>query len=176
MPQMDGVEYLKKNYKSGHPKVVVVSSASREDTRYAQETLNNGASDFVEKPALNNLAERADEIKNKIKMSFLNSSPSSHRVDLQFAKDFKIERCETKARAFLGSFSDKDRIKSAIQKLKNDQPPLFIFFEGSSNFLSMFKDELKLGHKVELFEDEVEFKPKTVYLCDFNRDFSARLF
>lgn len=171
MPEMDGVEYLKKNFTENHPKVVVVSSASREDTRYAQETLRNGASDFVEKPALNNLAERADEIKNKIKMSFLNSSKTSTKTEKIFSNDFKIENPESKARAFLGSFSDKEKIKSAIGELENEQPPIFLFFEGNSNFLNMFKEELSAKYSIKLLEEESKFQKNTIYLSDFKRDF-----
>jgi chemotaxis protein methyltransferase CheR len=171
MPEMDGVEYLKKNFNQNHPKVVVVSSASREDTRYAQETLRNGASDFVEKPALNNLTERADEIKNKIKMSFLNAFKAPSKSEKIFSDDFKIENPESKARAFLGSFSDKEKIKTVIGELKNDEPPIFLFFEGNSNFLNMFKEELSAKYSIKLFEEENEFKIGTVYLSDFKRDF-----
>jgi chemotaxis protein methyltransferase CheR len=171
MPEMDGVEYLKRNFRPYHPKVVVVSSASREDTRYAQETIRYGASDFVEKPALNNLTERADEIKNKIKMSFLNTSKYSSKSEKIFSDNFKIDTPESKARAFLGSFSDKEKIVSVIGGLKNDQPPTFLFFEGNSNFLNMFQKELSVKYSIKLIEEENEFKMGTLYLGDFKRDF-----
>jgi chemotaxis protein methyltransferase CheR len=170
MPQMDGVEYLKENFRSGHPNVVVVSSASREDTRYAQQTLKYGACDFVEKPALNNLKQRADEIKNKIKMSFLNdSSDRIPRVDLDFSNDFKIEDINSKARFFVGSFSDKKKIKATVDSLKGGQPPTFVFFEGNSNFLEVIKQEF-VGN-VKVYEEGEDIKSNYIYLCDFKNDF-----
>lgn len=173
MPEMDGVEYLKKNYKAGHPHVIVVSSASREDTRYAQETLSNGACDFVEKPALNNLAERAEEIKNKIKMSFLNAKSHTSTIDRSFQKSFEIKHPETKARLFVGSFSDKKKIVDTLKDLRGNQPPTFIFFEGNGNFLDMISEELKEVSNVNVFDASTELENNIVYICDFKEHFSV---
>ena len=52
MPIMDGLSYLKKNYNQSHPPVVIVSSVSREDAFKAMEGLRLGASDYIEKPSL----------------------------------------------------------------------------------------------------------------------------
>lgn len=168
MPEMDGVEYLKNNFGAGHPKVVVVSSASREDTRYAQETLRHGACDFVEKPALNNLGKRAEEIKNKIKMAFFNDSSGSRgpaEIDKSFRKDFSISRPEERARVFFANFSDLKKVKSALGELKGTQPPVYLFFEGNGNYLDMIKSELGLWNS-EVFEGQGE-KNGQVYICDF---------
>lgn len=171
MPEMDGVEYLKKNFRSGHPNVVVVSSASREDTRYAQETLNNGACDFVEKPALNNLKERAEEIKNKIKMSFLNAAPVVTKVDRSFQKSFDIKNPETKARFFVGSFSDKKKIIASLDELRGNQPPVFLFFEGNGNFLEMISEEFKSVPNIQVYDGSTELENNSVYICDFKEHF-----
>ncbi|MFG1592271.1 CheR family methyltransferase [Halobacteriovorax sp. CON-3] len=173
MPEMDGVEYLKKNYRMGHPNVIVVSSASREDTRYAQETLNNGACDFVEKPALNNLSERAEEIKNKIKMSFLNSGTAMTRIDRSFQKSFDIKSPDTKARFFVGSFSDKKKIVATLDELRGNQPPIFLFFEGNGNFLEMISEEFKSVPNVEVFSQLTTVVNNAVYICDFKNHFAA---
>ncbi|MCO4753267.1 MAG: response regulator [Bacteriovoracaceae bacterium] len=167
MPEMDGVEYLKKHHSSTHPKVVVVSSASREDTRYAQQTLRHGASDFVEKPALNNLKERAEEIKNKIKMSFLNEASSLDGIDKSFQKDFSIQNCSQKGRLFFGNFSDLKKIKACLNELKGDQPPIVVVFEGNGNYLDMIKDELGSSIGAQVFEEDTALKSNQVYLSDF---------
>lgn len=171
MPEMDGVEYLKSNFNSKHPKVVVVSSASREDKRYAQETLKYGASDFVEKPALNNISERADEIKNKIKMSFLNSLVSSEKIDNSFQKDFSIKNVESKARVMVANFSDLKKVKKVVSELKGDQPPIMLFFEGNKNFLEVIKDEFNDTQKVEILNNDLKVVHNKIYLCDFKTDF-----
>ncbi|MCJ8275395.1 MAG: response regulator [Bdellovibrionales bacterium] len=73
MPEMNGVEYLKKNFSPTHPKVIVVSSASREDLQFSKKMMTYGASDFVEKPTLSNFKNVANEIKSKLITSFVNN-------------------------------------------------------------------------------------------------------
>lgn len=172
MPEMDGVEYLKKNFRKGHPHVLVVSSASREDVRYAQETLKHGASDFVEKPALNNLMERAEEIKNKLRMAFLNSQGLKSGLDKDFKQNFTIKNPSQKARVFIGNYSDKEKIKSSVKELKGDQPPLFLFFEGNYNYLEALEQEFKSLGKVSVYSEELDLSQNHIYICDFSKHYS----
>ena len=168
MPEMDGVEYLKANHRPGHPKVIVVSSASREDTRYAQETLRHGASDFVEKPALNNLAKRAEEIKNKIKMAFLNERIQVSALDTSFRRDFIIQNPSAKTRLLFANFSDLKKVKSSLNELTGAQPATFLVFEGNGNYLEMIRDEL--AHpRSEVFVPGANIQDGKVYLCDFEQ-------
>lgn len=172
MPEMNGVEYLKNNFAKDHPKVVVVSSASREDQRYAQETLKYGASDFVEKPALNNLMERADEIKNKVKMSFLNDfEGQDHSINEIITKNYLIKNTSNLARFFILNYSDKLKLEKCLIDLKGNQPPIFIFFEGNLNYLETIKNDLKTNFIVSVYENDLIVEENTIYLCDFTRDF-----
>jgi chemotaxis protein methyltransferase CheR len=174
MPEMDGVEYLRKNFKNGHPHVVIVSSASREDTRYAQKTLEYGASDFVEKPALNNIKERSEEIKNKIKMSFFNNIEKNNvsKTPLDsFQKKFEIKNCENKARFFVTSFSQLKKLEKTLKELEGKQPPIFIFFEGGDSFLEIFKTQINTRFVVEIFKTNLTVRKDTIYLCSFSKDF-----
>ena len=66
MPVQNGVEYLEHNFHSDHPPVIIVSSAKREDQRFAQKALELGAADFVEKPSISNLAKMKEELTNKV--------------------------------------------------------------------------------------------------------------
>ncbi|MGB0453022.1 MAG: CheR family methyltransferase [Bacteriovoracaceae bacterium] len=169
MPEMDGIEYLKKNHRHDHPHVVMVSSASREDSRYAQEALRLGAFDFVEKPALNNLMERAEEIKNKLKMTFLNGTKAYRRsFDTDIKKTFDIQNPDTKARVFFSAMSDLEKVKSILQSFSGTQPPTYLFFEGNGNFLEVIQEKLGIVSGVEVFSDSATEKNK-VYLCDFSK-------
>lgn len=173
MPEMDGVEYLKKHHHSSHPKVVVVSSASREDTRYALETLKHGATDFVEKPSLNNISERADEIKMKLKMSFLNSgSENVSSIDTEFAKSFVIDDINNKARVLVGSFSNVNTMCSSLKELRGSQPPIFMFFEGNENYLDGICEKVTsaVHMPVCVWDEGVVIKSDNVYICDFKKD------
>ncbi|MEO5969685.1 MAG: CheR family methyltransferase [Bdellovibrionia bacterium] len=67
MPEEDGIEYLRRTFGPDHPPVVMVSSVSREDAILTLQAIELGASDYVEKPALDNLSERGEEIRMKLK-------------------------------------------------------------------------------------------------------------
>ncbi|MCB0415860.1 MAG: response regulator, partial [Bdellovibrionales bacterium] len=173
MPEMDGVEYLKQHFTKDHPNVVVISSASREDARYAQKTLKYGALDFVEKPALNNLIERAEEIKSKIKMSFLNSTSSLSNIDESFNKNFVINDPESKIRIFLANYSDKEKLKKTIASFKGNQPPIGIFFQGNENYLDIIKDEFNWSQNIEVFDKDIKLECNKIYLCDLSVHFDS---
>jgi chemotaxis protein methyltransferase CheR len=96
MPQMTGVEYLEKNFGPGHPPVVMVTSAPREDGGLSQRALSLGAADFVEKPTLVNLIEKGDELRTKLRVAFETQAKKAHQassLDRDFAKTLpKAER------------------------------------------------------------------------------------
>lgn len=73
MPELDGVGFLKRHDVKKVP-VLVLSSINREDTTIAQQAIKSGASDYVEKPSLENLAQAGNEIRSKIK-TILQSRP-----------------------------------------------------------------------------------------------------
>lgn len=97
MPVCSGIEYLAKYHGAESPPVVVVSSVNREDTELAQKALKLGASDYVEKPALNNLKERAEELYTKLRTAF-KSKGQDLKLDLdsnfaQTNSSFNSESC-----------------------------------------------------------------------------------
>lgn len=66
MPEMDGLGFLQ-NFKNPQIPVVVVSAINRDDVSIAQKALALGASDYVEKPSLENIAQATNEISSKLK-------------------------------------------------------------------------------------------------------------
>lgn len=66
MPEVDGIEFLKQ-FDHKIP-VIVVSSVNRDDMSLAQKAISLGASDYVEKPSLDNIAQGGNEICSKVKM------------------------------------------------------------------------------------------------------------
>lgn len=66
MPELDGVGFLKEHDAKKIP-VVIVSSINREDPTIAHQALSLGASDYVEKPSLDNLAQAGNEIRAKLR-------------------------------------------------------------------------------------------------------------
>ncbi|MBT3984134.1 MAG: response regulator [Bacteriovoracaceae bacterium] len=174
MPNMNGVEYLEKYFGTNHPKVIIVSSASREDSRYAQKAIEFGASDFVEKPALNNLMERADEIKVKMKTLLASDlKGGKSELDVKFANKFTIENTDSKGRVFFLNFSDSEKIKKILGEIEVKATPTFLLFEGNLEFLENIKEELccsnsKLNY--EFVSGETKFLENTVYICDLAKD------
>lgn len=176
MPEMTGVEYLKKNFTKSHIPVVMVSSVSRDDSKLAMDALNSGASDFVEKPALNNIEERGEEIKAKLKMAYLNSQFTNKpraSVDKEFSADIKIDEVDKALRISFASYSNIDKLSNFIKEFQKEEPPLVVFFEGQNNLLDAIKIELeRKGHKNVIILDELNaLKANTIYLADTNNLF-----
>lgn len=67
MPELDGLGFLKE-YKDRSAPIVILSSINRDDPSIAQKALSQGASDYIEKPSLENLVQASNEIRSKIKL------------------------------------------------------------------------------------------------------------
>lgn len=67
MPELDGVGFLKE-FKDRSVPIVILSSINRDDPSIAQKALAEGASDYIEKPSLENLGQAGNEIRSKIKL------------------------------------------------------------------------------------------------------------
>ena len=176
MPEMDGIAYLEKNHTRSHPPVMIISSASRADSDTAMKAFKFGATDYVEKPALNNLEERGEEIRTKLK-SIVGSSKRSmvSSFDKDNQKTFVINNPEKKLRLMLGSLSDLGMFKAFFNETDNSQPPTFIFFEGSGEILEGIVKEHQRDFKkaVMLFENiETKLAPNTIYFVDFKKYFT----
>jgi chemotaxis protein methyltransferase CheR len=175
MPEMNGVEYLQKNFKSGHPHVVMVSSASREDSRFSLAALEAGAADFVEKPALNNLAEKADEIKLKLKLAFFNQG-SAKKINTSLHTDYKIENCDKKLRIFVTTYGDRQKTLQTIKSLsgyKGQNPPSIVLLDGGNQFFDQFKKELDQLGPTKLLQNGQSLEINGVYFADFGTSFDS---
>ncbi|MBC7386341.1 MAG: response regulator [Cryobacterium sp.] len=120
MPEQTGIEYLEKNMSSGHIPVVMVSSVSRENAELASRALELGASDYIEKPALNQLAIRMDEIQTKVRCAVRNRTwkdkPAHATVDAEFKRRPIIPNPEAKLRLVFGGVGDRDRIGATLKE------------------------------------------------------------
>ncbi len=91
MPQMTGVEYLEKKMSASHPPVVMLTSASRDNMDLAYKAMTLGAKDYIEKPSLNDLQTRADEIRAKLRFVSRPGSSVDKAKALDFDKSFSSE-------------------------------------------------------------------------------------
>jgi chemotaxis protein methyltransferase CheR len=179
MPEMDGVTYLETYYDDDdHPPVVVISSASRDDSEAAMRCLRAGASDFIEKPALNNLMERGEEIKTKLRVAYIDKNISKSHVstiDKAFEKELSIESPEDKFRVIVSSLSDQKKVVKFYHELHGKQPPTLMLFEGQDNLLEAIKEDLtdKIRYPVEIVDSvDTTFESGKVYIADFKKVFN----
>lgn len=177
MPEQDGLAYLKKNFGPSHPPVVMVSSVSRENADLAMECLTSGASDYVEKPALAEMATRGEEIRMKLLCAyrnFKNAGKLDISVDRAFAGKQEIKKPEEKTRFLVANLGDRKKLFTFLKEAgRSPSPPTVILVEGSSGALPAFAKDCQknTGTKVELIEttDAVTLKAGTVYLGDFQK-------
>jgi chemotaxis protein methyltransferase CheR len=79
MPDMDGITYLEKHYKAGHPPVIMLTSIGKEEGDAIEKAIKFGAFDHVEKPSLSTFAKSAEEIKIKVKLALENKISNSQK-------------------------------------------------------------------------------------------------
>lgn len=176
MPEMTGIEYLEKFYKPGHPPVVMVSSVSRENTDLAIRALKLGASDYVEKPALNQLKERAEEIRLKARMAHQsrNHTVSLNALDQAFSTSFeKIPDAINKCRGIFLTLSDRPKVKLLIEELARDDVPVVLFIEGVQSQLEQTAQVCSelFGRKVEALSTAKKLAKNSFYVADMKTAF-----
>ena len=67
MPELDGLGFLKEYRDLNRIPVVIVSALGRENKDTSQKAFSLGASDYVEKPTLENLTEAGNQIRAKLR-------------------------------------------------------------------------------------------------------------
>ena len=144
MPEQDGIEYLKGNYKSSHPPVIMVSSVSRETSDLALKALELGASDYVEKPSLSNLAQRGDEIRMKLNYAYQNRQ-AGQRPNLSLDKSFStqpvIKNPDAKLRIVIAGLQNRKQLKELLTSMTGSQPPTLVLIEGADSTLTSISSQ-----------------------------------
>jgi two-component system chemotaxis response regulator CheB len=119
MPQMDGIEYLRKFFGPHHPPVVVVSSVSREDESSAKMALSLGAYDYVEKPSMANLVERGNEIRSKLKLALKSKKAV---VSPTRGSEKQISKSGSSKKVLI--VDDSKAVREVIKKIVSAEPNL----------------------------------------------------
>ena len=178
MPIQNGLEYLEENFKPGHPPVVILSSVSREDANLAIKCLQAGASDYLEKPTLQNLGLIEDELCTKL-LSAYELSRSKKKVtdlDMSFKRTPIIANPSKKIRIVFASAGDRTMLYSLLQQFRAPQPPTIVLFESIGNLVGSIKEEFSL-HTVraeELIQRDVpELESNRIYFGDASEFFES---
>ncbi len=154
MPEMGGIDYLKNYYNASHPPVLVVSSMSREDSEGGLKAIEYGAVDYVEKPTLQNLGEKSDEIRFKLRTAFLsrfrkdtlNFKPKN--ISTEFVKKTHVFDKVKTLRVVVGTVSDKDKIASILTELTDKDSPTLIVLDGQKNWVNSLEQEFKKSCRI----------------------------
>jgi chemotaxis protein methyltransferase CheR len=172
MPEMDGITYLKTHFNKSHPPVVMLSTVNRENADMALKALELGASDYIEKPNLANLAERGDEIKAKLKAAVFNKSlaqTSNLQVDKEFLKKIEIKNPENKIRVIVGGLGQKKHLNHIIKQVGPKDPPTLVFTSGVAEAMQVFVTDIEktTGRKMHVIKQATEAaKAGEVYFID----------
>ncbi len=171
MPEQTGIEYLEKNFRAGHPPVLMITSVAREDASLAGKALSLGAGDYVEKPALSNLAERGEEIRAKLKcLSAMTTAPVVRStLDKAFQTKRVILKTDDKLRVFALSLSHREKLKQVLRELPDPQPACILLIEGAGGVLGEMAKMLtrETGRNIT-HADTIpdEFKSNQIVLMD----------
>ncbi len=182
MPNQTGVEYLQKNFYSGHPPVVMVSSVSREESNLALQALQSGASDYVEKPALSNIRDVSDEIRRKLRSAYRSrlyiQNKNSLKLDESFQKSVQIQYPHKFIRIILAQLSDKARLQAIIKECGKQQPPTFILLDGAKDTLEGFAQTIGFRNKTVGTWPTQALQADEIFIADakqFSTYFSSRV-
>lgn len=174
MPEMNGVEYLYKHYTPNHPPVVMITSVTRESSGLALKALECGAYDYVEKPSLEEIDLKKEEIIRKLKTAHFEKQLGEKKIETNlerdFSKNFIITESEKKCKVIIGNLPERKKIHHMLRELKAPQPATFLVVDDAQTFSEQLIPEFQ-GHcdlRVELFKGE--FFPNRVYLLD-KKDF-----
>jgi chemotaxis protein methyltransferase CheR len=175
MPEQDGIAYLKANFTSSHPPVVMVSSVSREAYDLALKALELGAADYVEKPAFSNLSERGDEIRVKLAYAYRNKNEKNRsdlKLDQSFSRPLTLVQPENKLRIIVAGLQDRKKLKDLFHELKGVQPPSLVLVVGSEGALPSLAGQFMQdwNHPISLLDNwSGNLKPGELYLGDFSK-------
>lgn len=173
MPEQDGLTYLTMNHSRNHPPVVMISSVSRDDADLAMNCLKAGASDYVEKPTLSQMNERADEIRMKLRCVISagksGTAAKAPSIDQEFARKIEIQRPDEKLRLMMMNLADRAKVAMSLRELQGVQPPTVLLLEGIGNTADACAKELSAlsGKTVEVVQVASPNLTKNhIYLCD----------
>lgn len=171
MPEQNGLEYLEKNYRTGHPPVMMITSVSREDATLAGKALSLGASDYVEKPALSNLVERGEEIRAKLKC--LAASVAGVAVKSGFDKSFQSKRtilnADDKLMVLALSLSHREKLKQVLREFPDPKVPCILLVEGASAVLGEIAKLISRETGRNVIHSDVmpqDFKANDIFIFD----------
>jgi chemotaxis protein methyltransferase CheR len=178
MPGQNGIDYLKQNFNDAHPPVVLVSTVAREDADLAHRALELGAIDYIEKPALDGLAQRSDEIRAKLLCAYQakkNHVPVHDNLGAAFGKSLRLQSIDLKLRVIVAGAGNLPELQYILNEFHAPQPPIAVLLTGPDNILDSVRQKIAKGHTstVQLERSIHEsLENNTIYVGSFDKDFN----
>ena len=126
MPVLDGLEFLRKNG-AGDTPVLIVSSVQRDDVSEAQKAIQLGASDYIEKPTLENMEEAGNQIRSKLKTAFKNRQGQVLKGLSKSSAKISVAKSVTKKKVLI--VDDSKIMREILKQIISTDPELEVMGE-----------------------------------------------
>ena len=142
MPEMDGVELLKKLLPKYKIPMVMISSLSREDGTYVLDALESGAVDYIQKPSMSELPVLAPMIREKIKNARFAKIQTQSANQVQHKKVSLGTIDKSYLIAIGSSTGGTEALKHVLTMMPDQIPPIVIVQHIPAVFSKAFADRM----------------------------------
>lgn len=182
MPVMDGITTLKKlKEKKNHPKVIMVSSLTGEDSKITLECLDLGAFDFIMKPS-GSISLDIEKIKEELVRKIRSVEKANNKFFVRMTKANSIEepkynkviskRNDIKAVVIGASTGGPRALQKVLTKLPKDLGvPVFVVQHMPVGFTKAFAERLNslCAMRVVEAEDRMAVSNNIIYIAKGGR-------
>ena len=173
MPEMNGVELVKKIHPMFKIPIIVISSLGPEDGPLVMQALENGAIDYIQKPDQSEIGKTSLVIRERIKMA------AAAKV-LNFSKR-KVSRSAISIKDRLivmgSSTGGTEALRVILESLPNEIPPILIVQHIPAFFSKAFADRLNTLVNFEVMEakDGDEVKANRVLIAPGGKQMGVKV-
>lgn len=128
MPEMTGIEYLRRLHPAVRLPVVMITSVNKEESSDIFQALELGAIDYIQKPSLQDLNEMGDLICEKVKVA-ASTQNLVHRARDKFQVRGRVsaEKFHSNTLLAIGaSTGGTEALKDVLTRLPKEVPPILI--------------------------------------------------
>jgi len=175
MPEMDGVTLLKNYLPKYKIPTVMISSISKEEGPQVLDALESGAVDYIQKPQMNQLAEAAQIIRERLKTAAQVKVRIRNKVVKPVAGQRKF--ADLDSLIVLGSSTGgTEALREVFQGLPNEIPPIVVVQHIPPVFSAAFAHRLNqiLPFEVREAKDGDIVKPNQVLIAPGGKQMSLK--
>jgi chemotaxis response regulator CheB/chemotaxis methyl-accepting protein methylase len=175
MPEMNGVELVKKIHPVYKIPIIMISSLSPEDGPLVMQALENGAIDYIQKPNQSEMSKTSLLIRERIKMA-----AAAKVLNFNFSKR-KVSRNAASVKDKLivmgSSTGGTEALRVILESLPNEIPPILIVQHIPAFFSAAFASRLNTLVNFEVLEakDGDEVKPNRVLIAPGGKQMGIKI-